>query len=792
MKISINWLKDFVDLSGISESEIVKRFNLSTAEIEGVEYKGKDTCGVVFGKILEINEHPSSKKLHILKVDLGNKVEQIVCGAKNVRVGMITCVATVGGKVCGHEITSASLVGVESNGMCCGYCELGIGSDDSGIIDVLEDVKIGEDIKNVWPVDDVVFEIDNKTLTNRPDLWGHYGIARELACIFDRTLKPLCLEDLEKYNNLKKIDIKVNTDGCYRYSAMSVENVTKKVSPMEMMIRLNYAGMRDINLLADITNYVMLELGQPMHAFDNEKVSAICVENSKLGDKLLTLEGEEHEICENSILIKNQNNDPVAIAGIKGGLIDSIADSTTSVLFESATFDASQIRKTSRKIGLVTDASLRYEKSLDPEMTKIAMARIIKILKEIDSDAKISSSFSDVYNKKYEQSTIVIDEDFISKRIGEDISKERIVKILTKLDFVVNCEGNKIIVKVPSFRATKDVSMNEDLVEEIARIYGYDNITPRPLNFEPKPIKLNRCVSEEFEVKNLLARKYGASEVHSYVWEYKDFNESHNINSHSVVKLVDTSNAGQSGIRSELLPTLLKFVCENRNNFENIKIFEIGRCAESLNEENLVNEKKKLAVCFASQKSSYEELFEKLKEFIFDYARNNLSTKILLKDGEKPNYMHPKNTFRVVDECGADYGYIGVVHPKTVDLIDKRLNIVCLELDFGLLCELNGEFKKINMPSKFQAVNFDVSVLTPKDYLFGSLTKILDEYKSNIVAGYKLKEIYESELLKDNKSITISFSLVANDHTLEGNEIDEFLSGLIKHLDSYNLKIRNS
>ena len=216
MKISINWIKEFVNLDGIEPEELVKRFNLSTAEIEGVEYKGKDTSKVVFGKILEVKNHPESQKLHILKVDVGTEVLQIVCGAPNVREGMVTCVATVGGAVCGHKIGAAKLAGVESFGMCCSANELGIGSDDDGIIDVTENVTIGMDIKEYLPVDDVVFEIDNKTLTNRPDLWGHYGLAREFASIFDRELKPLEIVDLTKFEGLPKLHIENSAKGCYR------------------------------------------------------------------------------------------------------------------------------------------------------------------------------------------------------------------------------------------------------------------------------------------------------------------------------------------------------------------------------------------------------------------------------------------------------------------------------------------------------------------------------------------------------------------------------------------------
>lgn len=790
MKISMNWIKDFVDLDGISTEELVKRFNLSTAEIEGYEEKGKDTYGVVFGKILEVKNHPLSNHLHILKVDVGTEVLQIVCGAPNVRENMITCVATVGGCVSGMKIKPAKLVGEDSFGMCCSSAELGIGADDDGIMDITENVPLGEDIKKVWPVDDVVLEIDNKTLTNRPDLWGHYGLAREFAAIFDKELKPLETIDLKKFDGLKPLHVKNENPDCYRYGAISVDNVTVKKSPMKMTIRLCYAGMRDINLLADITNYIMLELGQPMHAFDHDRVHGIEVLKAKEGDKLLTLENEEHIIPAGSIVIADDKKQPVAIAGIKGGLLASISDTTTNVLFESANFDPVMIRKTSRGIGLVTDASQRYEKSLDPELTEVALGRLLEVLRHIDNDIVVSSSFTDVYTKKYDKRVIEITPEFISRRIGVTVSKENIVKVLKSLGFGVSEKGETIVAEVPTYRATKDVSMKEDLVEEIARMYGYDNIVPMPLNFVPTPTDLNVQVKEEYEVKKLLAVKYNAVEIHSYIWNYQDFNKAHFIDSESVVKLLDSSNAGQSGIRRDLVPTMLKVVSENRNTLSDIRVFEVGRVAASLNEENLVNEEKRLAVVFASQTKDVNDLFEDAKRFIIDYAKNELQLELSLKEGEKPNFMHPYNTFRIVSREN-DFGYVGVVNPKIAKSIDKRLNIVALEVNFGLLASKKGFYKKAKLPSKFQSVKLDVSVLVPETMLYGELEQVLNKYRSKISNGYVLKDIYEGDTkLTGKKSITISYELCGKDHTLEGSEIDEFLNNLIAHLEKNKLEIK--
>ena len=789
MKISLNWIKDYVDLSGIDTEEIVKRFNLSTAEIENVEYMGAKTHGVVFGKILEIEDHPTNSHWHILKVDVGAKNLQIVCGAPNVRKGMTTCVATDGGCVNGFKITVAKRGEIESQGMCCSAAELGIGSDNNGIIDLVGNYPIGADIKSVWPIDDIILEIDNKTLTNRPDLWGHWGMAREFAVIFDRPLKPIQTLDLTKFDGLRKIDVNVQSDNCYRYSAMSVDNVTVKTSPDYIKIRLTYCGMRDINLLADLTNYVMMDVGLPMHAFDNSIVKGINVLDATKGTKMLTLEGEEHELPENAIVIADQNKEPVAIAGIKGGLKSGITDQTTSVLFEAAVFNSVAIRKTSRGIGLVTDSSIRYEKSLDPEKTELALARMLKLLSQIDNKIVVTSSFSDCYKYHYPQIKIDVNANFISSVIGADISVERIVNILANLGFAVKGKNEQLQVWVPSWRATKDVSIKQDLVEEVARIYGYDNIVPAPFKFEAIPVSINREVDLEYQVKKYLAEKYDATEVHSHIWNFTEFNNKHKIEHSSYLKLMDSSNAGQSEIRSKLAPTLLKFFEENRNILDNIRIFEIGRVVSGLDEQNHAKEEKRLAILLASQTQTQEDLFFEAKKVIVDIAKTVVGLDVSLKKGEVNSYYHPVNSARVVSRVG-DYGEMGILHPVVNKSIDKRFAVVMVELDFSALCAAPVYYKKPKAISKYQQVNMDFNFLVPQKLTYGEFETVLGKYRNKISNGFELVDIYTDESLGDYKSITIRYELGSFDHTLSGEEIEKFRAELISHASKNNIVLR--
>ena len=387
MFLSMNWIEDFVDLSGLDKLELIHKFSLSTAEVENdIFFKGSDLSGIVVAEIKSVEDHPESKKLHLLKVDAGDaELTDVVCGAPNVRVGMKTAFAKVGAKIGEIEITPRPLAGFTSYGMCCSEAEIGISDDHSGIIDITEDVANGTDIKELYAIDDIVFEVDNKSLTNRPDLWGHYGIAREFAAIAGRELKPLEVENLKAYDELKKIDMKIEDPLCQRYSCMQVENITRSISPVNMRIRLFYCGMRGINFLADLTNYLMLEMGQPMHAFDSRKVEKIRIKRFDKPFTFRTLDGVDRNIDEDTLMICNGDT-PVAIAGIMGGLDSEIVEDTTTLTLESATFDSVSIRKSTVRLAHRTDASMRYEKCLDPEMTTVAIGRFINLLKKYDAD----------------------------------------------------------------------------------------------------------------------------------------------------------------------------------------------------------------------------------------------------------------------------------------------------------------------------------------------------------------------------------------------------------------------
>ena len=609
MYISMNWINDFVDLKGINLEELINRFTLSVAEVEGTIKYGENIKNVITAKIVEIEKIESSDKLRKVKVDNGKEIVTCVCGAKNIKIGDIVPFAQIGSMVNGIEIKQVQMAGETSNGMCLSEKELGISEDHSGVMVFDSNTKLGVNVKQLLDIDDTVFEIDNKSLTNRPDLWGHYGIAREIAALTGRKLKNIEVENLEEYNNLKEVRAEVeDKEKCYRYTAIEVENITSKKFDINKRIRLYYCGMRSINLLVDLTNYIMLELGQPMHAFDKKLVNKIKVKSIENDIEFKTLDDVTRKVDKGTLMICN-NDEPIAIAGIMGGANSEITDSTNSLVLESANFDSVCIRKSTVELKLRTDASAHYEKSLDPEITDIAIKRYIKLLKENDKDIKISSKLTDIYVNKYPTIKIKITRQYINSRIGTDLSLNKIKEILSSLEFEIEENGEILTVKVPSFRATKDISIKADLVEEIARIYGYDNIEPQTKNQPLRIVEIDDEKKTENTIKDLLAIKYGLSEIHTYIWYDRKKNKELNLEvNENNIKLANSLNANFNVLRESVIPSLLYTLSENIKYYPNVNIFECGRTFEYPNKGEECIENKNLGIALCSKNKSSKEL----------------------------------------------------------------------------------------------------------------------------------------------------------------------------------------
>ena len=785
MFISINWIKDFVDLSGLDIDELIHKFSLSTAEVENeIFYKGSDVSGVVVAEIKSVENHPESKKLHLLKVDAGDgKLTDVVCGAPNVKVGMKTAFAKVGARLGEIEITPRELAGYTSCGMCCSEKEIGISDDHSGIMELDDSLVNGTDIKDVMEIDDIVFEVDNKSLTNRPDLWGHYGIAREFAALAGRPLKPLDTVDLTEYKDLPKVDMKIEDPLCYRYSCLQFENITRKISPANMRIRLFYCGMRAINFLADLTNYLMLEMGQPMHAFDSRKVEKIRIKRFKAPFEFQTLDGVERHIDENTLMICNDNT-PVAIAGIMGGLDSEIVEDTTSLTLESATFDAVSIRKSSARLSHRTDASMRYEKSLDPEMTVTAVARFVKLLSDFDGGVKVTSSLTDEYAKKFDKVTLSFDKRFVDRYTGIEIDNETIVKTLTALGFNVKLDGDDFTVDVPSWRATKDVTLKADIIEEITRIYGYDNFDVHTAAAPLYPVRPFAEKSIEDKIKDILVKEFALHEVHSYIWEYNDEYKKLGIVTEPNVKLLNATNPNIETIRKSMIPTQLCQIKTNSSYAPSFGIFEIGRTVDGIDENNLCREHKKLAVTLFSKTETTETLYFKLIRMI-SVAVDDIKHKSLSFTAKETglNYIHPKNFNAIVCD-GKEIGEIGVVHPEVLKNIDKKANVVFLEVDMKDLVETENAGIKYAEASKYPSIEVDVTFVADT---FRPIKEAIALINSELVKKTSVVDTYNDA---NGKSITIRIVFSHPERTLVKDEVMAIVNELIAKLESKGIKLK--
>lgn len=785
MFLSMNWISDFVDLSGLDKMDLIHRFSLSTAEVENEIFeKGKDLSGVVVAEIKSVEPHPESKKLHLLKVDAGDgKLTDVVCGAPNVRVGMKTAFAKVGARLGDITIAPRPLAGFDSYGMCCSEKEIGISDDNSGIMDITDDIPAGTDIKDAYAVDDIVFEVDNKSLTNRPDLWGHYGIAREFAALAGRPLKPLDTVDLHAYDALPKVDMKIEDPLCQRYSCLQVENIHTTVSPVNMRIRLYYCGMRAINFLADLTNYLMLEMGQPMHAFDSRKVEKLRIKRFPKPFAFQTLDGVERHIDENTLMICNGDT-PVAIAGIMGGLDSEIVEDTTTLTLESATFDAVSVRKSTVRLAHRTDASMRYEKCLDPEMTVPAIARFVKLLTDTDKDARVVSSLTDEYAYHYDTVTLDFDQAYVDRYTGIQIDGDTIVHTLEALGFTVKRDGDNFSVTVPSWRATKDVTIKADIIEEITRVYGYDNFAVHTASAPLYPVRPETEKTVEDRIKDILVKRFSLHEVHSYIWAYYDEYKALGLAVEDNVKLLNATNPNIETLRRSMIPTQLCQVRGNTAFAPSFGIFEIGRTVDGLDENGMCREYKKLAITLFSKTDSTETLYLSLRDMLAVLAADIKHKPLSFAAAEATHdYQHPRNLNTVLCD-GVALGELGVVHPTVAKKIDKKAAIVYAEIDVRAFSEIADAGIVYREPSRFPGMEVDLSFVSET---YAPIGAAIEATNCPWIQDVDVVDTYRDE---SGKSITVRLVFSDDQRTLKREEVMEVADQIIESLSKQNIALK--
>ena len=776
MKISCNILKKHIkNSSDIDFLDVWNKFTIRTAEVEEVVKKGYDITGVVVGQIIECQAHPESKKLHVLKVDIKIEVLQIVCGASNVEVGLKVALIKVGGTLGDITITPRSLAGIESFGMCLAEDELGIGTNHDGIMVLPSHYEIGTPIKEYLPqIEDIIVEIDNKSLTNRPDLWGHYGLAREIAAITNHELLPLELIDIK--NDKQDLPITIeNSNLCYRYTGIKLGNITCEQTPYWLKIFLEYAGMRSISLIVDITNYIMLELGQPLHAFDANYIDNIKVSMANDNDTFITLDKQERKLTKDMLMIKNNDN-YLAIAGVMGGLVGEVENTTEEIVLESATFEASSTRKTATKLGLRTEASARYEKALDPNLAIIASRRFITILKSILPNVSILSNLTDNYPNKLEESTIKLNKSTLKTYMGTDVPSDIVKNIFNSLEFKTIEEEEYYLVTVPTYRCTKDITIEADLIEEVSRMYGYENFELTPLKLDLN-FKVHETIYDtEDEIKRYLVAKFGLNEVHTYLWYKTSFLKEINVEKNNIKLLEKTED---NILRDDLSLSLVEGLSINLKNLNEASIFEIGTVITN-NEDN-----RSLSIGLGVEENKLEEAYNKAKSIVYSLFYDLKNTEVTFNSTTNYEYNTPGYSLDIIVNNEV-LGNINIVHPRVVNSISKKKGIVTINIDFTKY--LNLEDKKVEYKeiSKYQTVNLDYTIITSSNDKYERLMKVIKSFKSDIINEYSLLNVYINE---DVKKYLIRYNVGRMDKTLTQEELTKFKEDFITHIESNNYQI---
>lgn len=774
MLISCNKLKSYIKNSDqIDWQNIWDKFTIRTAEVEDVTIKGNDLKDVVVAEIVSCEPHPTKEKYHILKVSDGEKEYDILCGAPNVKVGLKAPLVKVGGMVSGFTISEKKIAGVLSQGMLCAMDELGIGSDHTGILELPNDAVLGVDICDVLPFKDIIVKIDNKSLTNRPDLWGHYGIAREIAAIAKKELLPLELEEI--VNDKKDLDITIeDPDLCYRYCGLKVENVLNNKTPIDMQIFLHYTGFRSISLMVDLTNYLLLELGQPMHAFDSKIVKKITVGLAKDADSFTTLDGVERVLNKNNLMIKN-GKEYFAIAGVMGGLDSEITESTDSLFLESATFNATSIRKTAISHGLRTEASARYEKSLDPNMTDIAIRRYVKLLKEENPHLVIASNLTDKYPTKVDEKEIELSKGLLNKYLGFDIKEKEVEDILKSLGFKVKTLKDKYTVVVPTFRATKDISLSVDLIEEIARMYGYENFEPTPLCLPLTFTEHETGYTDMYNVKNFLADRYKLHEVNSYLWYDSSLLKLLNIEKENVQLLGKTDN---NVLRDNLTLSLLSIVKENFKHQDNVNIFEIGTTI--INNENHLH----LCVILAGDDNLAQKNYYIAKNLVTNLVKSFKNKQVTFVADMNENVQTEVNQDFFVDNL--QLGNITLLSSSLSNKLGKKKSIVSVELDFDKFLSISKELVTYKPLSKYPETTLDYTIIASLDINYDKIEAIINNFKNEFIINYKLIDVYEND---NEVKYTIRYNVGSQERTLNQKDLEKFKNTFIEHIKKNDLDI---
>ena len=802
MKVSLNWIRDYVQLPADADlKKLAYDLTMSTVEVEDATDLGASFHDMVVGVINTIEQHPNADKLKVCKTDIGGRVEDIVCGGSNLREGMKVAVALPGAMCKWHgegdlvEIKKSKLRGVDSYGMICGAVEIGLADlfptkEEAHILDLSDyDAPAGTPLADALDLNDIILEIDNKSMTNRPDLWGHYGIAREIAALYDLPMTQFPHFD-RNVENTSGFHVTVeDAERCPRMTGTQIENVCVKPAPYWMQVRIWKTGMRPINALVDITNYVMLATGQPSHAYDSDHIAGhIIVRRAKAGETLTLLNGKELPLSTDDLTIADDAG-IVGLAGVMGGAKDSILPTTSKVILEIANFQAAGIRRTALRYDNRTEASARYEKAIDPERCDQALDLSMQLFSDLYPEMKVTG-LVDEYPRHLKQAEIDVPLSWLERRLGKRLSPDEIKHKMELLGYGITFDGDNMHVVVPTWRSTGDVSIQADIMEEVARMYGYENFEAEPITttFDGAINQLDKDL--ERRIKEYLAIRCGMQEIFTYPWMEESYVNAVLQSTEGILSLSTPPSPAERFVRSSLLPNLCKAVVKNERYFDEFSIFETAQVFRDENytspydpREKLPSQRKNVAGAFATTGKDITALFRKAKGVVEMMARYVHMETLTFRQTEKPVWADNVvwlNIYRGDEKVG-DLALLAKKVSMACGI--KNLNVMLFQLDQDSLVPLKSRTNTFTHLAEYPMTDYDISLLVDGSVQWKDVAQTVRGIKSELLHGAAFVDEYRGKQVPaGKKSLTLRLAIGSKDKTLTSAEIEEVASGVLNKI----------
>ena len=802
MKVSLNWIRDYVQLPADADlKKLAYDLTMSTVEVEDATDLGASFHDMVVGVINTIEQHPNADKLKVCKTDIGGRVEDIVCGGSNLREGMKVAVALPGAMCKWHgegdlvEIKKSKLRGVDSYGMICGAVEIGLADlfptkEETHILDLSDfDAPAGTPLADALDLNDIILEIDNKSMTNRPDLWGHYGIAREIAALYDLPMTQFPHFDRNVENTAGFHVTVEDAERCPRYLSAQIEGLNVKPAPYQMQNRIWKVGMRPINALVDITNYVMLATGQPTHAFDSDHIAGhVIVRRAGEGEKLLLLNGKELALSSDDLVIADDAG-VVGLAGVMGGAKDSILPDTSKVILEVANFDAKGIRRTALRYDNRTEASARYEKAIDPERCDQAFDLSMQLFSQLYPEMKVTG-LVDQYPEHLKPAEIDVALSWLERRLGKRLPPEEIKHKMELLGYGITFNGDNMHVVVPTWRSTGDVSIQADIMEEVARMYGYENFEAEPITttFDGAINQLDKDL--ERRIKEYLAIRCGMQEIFTYPWMEESYVNAVLQSTEGILSLSTPPSPAERFVRSSLLPNLCKAVVKNERYFDEFSIFETAQVFRDENytspydpREKLPSQRKNVAGAFATTDKDITALFRKAKGVVEMMARYVHMETLTFRQTEKPVWADNVvwlNIYRGDEKVG-DLALLAKKVSMACGI--KNMNVMLFQLDQDSLVPLKSRTNTFTHLAEYPMTDYDISLLVDGSVQWKDVAQTVRGIKSELLHGAAFVDEYRGKQVPaGKKSLTLRLAIGSKDKTLTSAEIEEVASGVLNKI----------